>query len=97
MRKALEEHDISIGDHRARQVVKRDYEKFDYIIAMDEENMYYLNKILGRDKENKVHYLLEYSDTPDMKIDDPWYTRDFEKAYQEISRGCKGLLEKLGG
>ncbi len=96
MRKALEKHNIAIGDHRARQVVKSDYEKYDYIIAMDEKNRYFLDKIFGEDKDNKIHYLLEYTDTLDKKVEDPWFTRDFEKAYQDINRGCIGLLDKLG-
>ena len=96
MERALRNHNIPIGDHRARQVKRSDYEKYDLIIAMDEENMYYLGRILGEDTEGKVHYLMEYTDDPHAKIEDPWYTRDFEKAYQDIRRGCEGLLkEKL--
>ena len=60
---------------------------------MDEENMYYMNRILGGDPEGKIHYLMEYTDMPTAKIEDPWYTRNFEKAYQDIFLGCQGLLE----
>ena len=95
MRSALESHGVPIGSHRARQVKRHEYEDFDLIIAMDEENMYYLDRILGDDTEKKVHYLMEYTDTPNAKIEDPWYTRNFEKAYQDIKAGCEGLLEDL--
>ena len=57
--------------------------------------MYYINMILGADPEGKVHTLMEYTDTPDELIDDPWYTRDFETAYQMINKGCKALLSYL--
>jgi len=95
MRQTLAEHNIPIGNHRARQVKSREYDEFDLIIGMDEENMYYLGRILGEDSENKIHYLMEYTDTPKAKIEDPWYTRNFEKAYQDIRKGCEGLFENL--
>ncbi len=93
MERALRNHGIPIGDHRARQVKRREYEECDLIIAMDEENMYYLGRILGEDTEGKIHYLMEYTDDPHSKIEDPWYTRDFEKAYRDIRKGCEGLLQ----
>ncbi len=95
MEKALRNHNIPIGSHRARQVKRREYDEFDLIIAMDEENMYYLSRILGEDTEGKIHYLMEYTDDPHAKIEDPWYTRDFEKAYRDIRKGCEGLLSSL--
>lgn len=95
MRGALESHGVPIGSHRARQVKRHEYVDFDYIIAMDEENMYYLDRILGADRDGKIHYLMEYTDTPNAKIEDPWYTRNFEKAYQDIKTGCEGLLKEL--
>ena len=95
MERALRQHNVPIGNHRARQVKRSDYEKYDLIIGMDEENMYYLKRILGEDPEGKIHYLMEYTDTPSAVIEDPWYTRNFEKAYQDINKGCLGLIETL--
>ena len=46
MRSALERKGIPIGNHRARQLRRADYEEFDLFIGMDEENMYYMRKIL---------------------------------------------------
>ncbi len=97
MERTLRMHNVPIGNHRARQIRHGDYDRYDLIIGMDEENMYYLTRILGDDPLGKIHYLMEYTDTPDAKIEDPWYTRDFEKAYQDIYKGCLGLLESLGG
>ncbi len=95
MRQALMAHNVPIGDHRARQLRQSDYELYDLIIGMDSENMYYIERILGGDPEGKVHTLMEYTDTPDELIDDPWYTRDFEEAYRLIRKGCRALLEYL--
>ena len=93
MRITLENHGVPVGDHRARQLKKKDYGNYDLFLGMDEENMYYMNRILGGDPEGKIHYLMEYTDIPTAKIEDPWYTRNFEKAYQDIFLGCQGLLE----
>lgn len=95
MRQALVNHDVPIGNHRARQLRRADYDEYDLIIGMDSENMYYIKRILGSDPEGKVHTLMEYTDSPDELIDDPWYTRDFEEAYRLIRKGCKSLLEYL--
>ncbi len=95
MRQALVNHDVPIGNHRARQLRRADYDEYDLIIGMDSENMYYIKRIVGVDPEGKVHTLMEYTDSPDELIDDPWYTRDFEEAYRLIRKGCEALLEYL--
>ncbi len=95
MRQALMAHSVPIGDHRAVQLRRSDYDEYDLIIGMDSENMYYMKHILGEDPEGKVHTLMEYTDRPDELIDDPWYTRDFETAYRLIKKGCEALLEHL--
>ena len=95
MKQALVHHNVAIGDHRARQLRRSDYDNYDLIIGMDSENMYYIKRIIGDDPEDKVHTLMEYTDTPNALIDDPWYTRDFETAYQMINKGCKALLSYL--
>jgi protein-tyrosine phosphatase len=95
MRQTLVAHNVPIGDHRARQLRKSDYDDYDLIIGMDRENMYYIDRILGADPEDKVHTLMEYTDSPNELIDDPWYTRDFETAYRQIRKGCESLLEYL--
>ncbi|MCR5673408.1 MAG: low molecular weight phosphotyrosine protein phosphatase [Lachnospiraceae bacterium] len=93
MRQTLVSHGIAIGDHRAVQLRRSDYDVYDLIIGMDSENMYYMKHILGEDPEGKVHTLMEYTDSPDELIDDPWYTRNFEEAYRLIKKGCSALLE----
>lgn len=99
MRTALERKNIPIGNHRARQLKRSDYEKFDLIIGMDEENLYYMKKMLEQDPEHKLHYLMEYADRPDEIIDDPWYTRRFDACAGQIEEGCRGLLSyfRAGG
>ena len=91
----LERHNINgYQDHRAKQFTKSDYDYYDYIIVMDEMNKYNLMRIIGNDKDNKVYKLLDFTEKP-LEIEDPWYTGNFEKVYNQIENGCKSLLEFL--
>jgi len=85
---------IPLYPHTASQMKKSDYQKFDYIIAMDSYNVRNIMRIIGSDPENKVFKLLDFTDTPG-DIDDPWYTGDFDTTYNEVRKGCQALLDKL--
>ena len=93
-RRKLKEVGIYCGDHRAVQLKRSDYEKYDYLIGMDTWNIRNILRIIGDDPDRKVHRLLEYADK-ERDIDDPWYTGDFDATYQDVSAGCKGLLEHI--
>ena len=93
-KKKLEEMNIPVERHIARQFKKSDYDKYDYIIVFEERNKRDLINILGDDIDNKIHLILEYANN--LKgIDDPWYTDDFDIAYKEIYEGCLGLFNYL--
>ena len=93
-RRKLAEVGIPCGNHRARQVTKRDYEHFDYLIIMDENNRRNLMRIIGSDYEHKVYKLLDFSSNP-RDIADPWYTGNFDITYDDIVEGCEALLENI--
>ena len=95
MRKTLLDHGIPCGGHHARQMTRRDYDAFDYLIAMDQENLYYMNRMYGKDPEGKFRMLMDFAGRPGQEVADPWYTRDFEAAYRDVDAGCRGLLEAL--
>lgn len=90
----LTRHGIPFGNHKAHRIQKSDYDKYDLIICMDESNIYNTMRIIGNDSQKKVHKLLDFTSNP-RDISDPWYTGDFERAYQDIYEGLKALLEKI--
>lgn len=90
----LKKHNIPMTPHRARQITREDYEEFDYIIIMEQYNMPRLLRIIGEDDENKVCRLLDFTKNP-KDIEDPWYSGNFEKVYNEITEGCKALIGKI--
>ncbi|MCM1212226.1 MAG: low molecular weight phosphotyrosine protein phosphatase [Blautia sp.] len=85
---------VPLVPHRAVQMTKADYKKYDYLIGMDEMNIRNMMRILGSDPERKVHRLLEFSRYP-RDIADPWYTGNFDVTYEDILEGCEALLEYL--
>ena len=95
MEEVLRRRGIPIGQHRARQVRWEEYEDWDLIVAMDDENLYYLNRCLHGDPDHRVHTLMEYTDRPDHRIEDPWYPRMFDKCLDEIVEGCRALFRYL--
>ena len=92
-REKLAEVGISVAGKYAVQLTKADYEEYDYLIAMDSMNVRNILRIIGEDKDNKVCKLLDFAEGGD--IADPWYTGNFDVTYDDIVRGCTGLLEKL--
>ena len=93
-RAKLKEVGIPCGDHRAVQMQRSDYDKYDYLIGMEERNRRNMLRILGSDQEGKVSLLLDYAGSHG-NIVDPWYTGDFTTTYSDIVRGCEGFLTFL--
>lgn len=90
----LRKEGVPFTDHRARQITAGDYERFDYIIGMEERNIINILRIVGDDKEQKVCRLLDFTDNP-RDIADPWYTGNFDKTYNDVLEGCKALLNQM--
>ena len=91
-RRKLQQESIPCSDHRAVQVTKADYDKYDYLIVMDSHNIRNLMRIIGSDPENKVSMLLDYAERAGQSIADPWYTGNFDETYKDVVEGCEGLL-----
>lgn len=93
-KRKLAEHGINCAGKTARQITRRDYAEYDLIVGMDRANLRNMERIFGKDVDGKLHLLLDY--TGDRRdVADPWYTGDFDKAWSDIERGCRALLERL--
>ncbi len=83
---------------RAREVVPADFERFDYVIAMDGNNVEHLNAFCPDHHLKKVRLLLDYaragkrSEVPDPYQGKP---KDFERVLDLIEQGCRGLVDHL--
>ena len=92
-RAEMEKHGIDCGDKRAVQLTRQDYDKYDYLIGMDENNIRQMEQITGH-KGGKMKRLLEYAGR-DASISDPWYTRRFDVTFQDVMEGCQAFLAYL--
>ncbi len=90
-KRKLEQKGIPYGKHRATQLQKSDYQKYDLFVCMDKSNTVKANRIFGADSENKIKLLMQYT-AKGGEVADPWYSGDFEEAYNDIYTGCKALL-----
>lgn len=94
-RTKLMQFGISTAGKTAIQLKKSDYEKYDLLICMDSANIRNTMRITGSDPDGKVSKLLSFANEGG-DIADPWYTGNFDETYDDVLRGCEGLLKKLG-
>lgn len=83
----LNKFNIDYSKKKARQITKDDLNYYDFIICMDHNNLYNLERMFG---ENNKFRLLNVKD-----IADPWYTLDFNKTFKEIDSGLDNLITSL--
>ena len=93
-RDKLIQKNIPFTKRKATRLTPGDYNKYDFIIGMEEANIRDIKRIVGEDKENKIYKLLDFSNNP-RDIADPWYTGNFEITFNDIVEGCNGFLEYL--
>lgn len=91
-KRCLKQHGIQFDQAKtARTVTPEDYKKFDRIICMDTSNLRWLERVMGPDPDGKVYLLMSYTGHS-RDVVDPWYTGDFEQAFQDILEGCEAML-----
>ena len=93
-KKILNSLGIDCSAKRARKITRADYDNYDYIIGMDEQNRRDLVSFFGGDPKKKISLLLDYTGSP-RDVADPWYTGDFAATWRDVSEGCEALLNTL--
>ena len=82
-RRKLAEHGICCAGKTARQMTRRDYETYDYLIAMDRNNLRNMVRFVGSDPEHKVSLLMDHTIVPAM-----WQTRGTPGILKPPGRMC---------
>lgn len=85
---------IDCRTKRARQVTALDYDYYDHLVCMDQNNLRNIRRIIPADPHHKISLLLDWTGE-NRDVADPWYTRDFHTTEQDIERGCTALLSAL--
>ena len=104
-KRKLREKGIPFTSHAARQITRADYAYYDYILCADRSNIRWLERIIGEDTDQKISLMKQWlldgirdeinNKSQISDISDPWYTGDFEEAYQDIESSCKAILKQL--
>ena len=98
-RAAAERRGISLDDIQARRVHPDDFERFSYIIAMDQDNLAILEEQSDGEYREKLRLFLEFSSGPEREVPDPYYggATGFERVLDLVEDASRGLLEELRG
>ncbi len=85
---------IPFARHTAVQLTRADSERYDMFIVMDTSNLRRARGILGTSGEDKLYKLMHFAGS-ERDVTDPWYSRRFDTAFDDIMLGCEGLLGEL--
>ncbi|WP_455202375.1 low molecular weight protein-tyrosine-phosphatase [Kaarinaea lacus] len=89
---------VDISQLRARRAVSEDFERFDYVLAMDYDNLEKLRSICDPEYDTKLGLFLEYASHSDVKeVPDPYYggPLGFERVLDLIEDASSGLLKTI--
>ena len=87
----LRQMGIPFAKRKATLLNKTDYAAYDYLIAMDTENVHDMLRLFGGDPGKKISMLLDFAGEK-REVSDPWYTGNFDETYDDVTKGCTGLL-----
>ena len=89
-RRKMDEMGVPYENRYATVITRAEYDYYDLIIGMDDNNLYALKRLSGGDRDCKIRRLL-----PHKNVADPWWTGNFDETYTDVLSGCKALLEEL--
>lgn len=87
-----------LGSLRGRQVGTRDFHEFDYILAMDRENLANLFRVCPPQEQHKLKLFMEFSrEFSEREVPDPYYggNQGFENVLNMVEDAASGLLEEI--
>ena len=94
MKSELASHGIDCSGKTAVQLKASDGDKYDLFIGMDSANIRNMHRMLPSSAHGKIHKLPEYTGR-NADVSDPWYSGEFDVAYNDIYEGCRALLKYL--
>lgn len=89
---------VELADLRARQVVAEDFARFDWVLAMDRDNLEHLRRICPPQHVGKLRLFLEFAAERDEdEVPDPYYggATGFEHVLDLVEAAGRGLIDEL--
>lgn len=98
-RAAARDRGYEFDDLRARQVEAADFDRFDYVLAMDRDNLAVLDRLgAGGNGRARIELFLDYApERAGHEVPDPYYgaQNGFEEVLDLVEAGVDGLLAQL--
>ena len=94
VKRFLSANGIDCTGKTARQIKRNDIDYYDYIVCMDNNNMRNMSRMFGTYGKEKISMLMDYTQRPGS-VADPWYTRDFDATWDDVTEGCQGLFDYI--
>ena len=89
---------LSYENMHARQITQEDFINFDYIFAMDKENLKDLKRMSNEKSHHKIHLFLDILDDENKKeVPDPWFTGNFIETRDLIQEANQKWYDKMKG
>lgn len=89
---------VDLSSQRARKVMQDDFERFDYVIAMDRSNHADLCELASPEQRRKIYLFMDFAkDRDEREVPDPYYggSHGFERVLDMVSDASEGLLEDI--
>jgi len=89
---------IDLSDLKGRRVSEEDFDKFDYVLAMDKDNYAVLQDMCPSSKKHQLKLFLDFArDLGFDEVPDPYYggTKGFEKVFDMLENASHGLIEHI--
>jgi len=97
--KTASQRGVDLSYIRAREVQSEDFDYYDYILAMDNDNFYNLSKLCPENNNHKLHLFLSFAPhlKPQEEVPDPYYggAKGFENVYDMVDQASEGLLQDI--
>ena len=97
-RETADKRGIDLNDLRARKVVAEDFERFEYLLAMDKDNYRDLMEICPPGREDRLHLFLEFApQRAEQEVPDPYYggVAGFDRVFDMVEDASRGLLDHI--
>jgi protein-tyrosine phosphatase len=88
---------VDISGLRARQLRAQDFKEFDYVLAMDQDNLRAMRELKPANSKAHVGLFLDFAGTPGAEVPDPYYGGEegFENVLNMIEAASEGLIQHL--
>lgn len=89
---------VDISHLRARRVAPEDFDRFDYIVALDAQNLHDLRALQPKGSKAQLSLLLDHVEGKEgQPVADPYYGEDehFDVAWNDVVEGAKGLVRRI--